>query len=173
MFVGAALEGDVTVLLAGVVAHMGMLGLTTALVTAWLGGVAGDVLWYVVGRSGAAAIRSRPVYTRVGPAIEHVAARIGAWEVAVARFLYGAHTASMLFWGVRRLPVTHFLALSLLGCGLWASTFVGLGYALSNSATLLLGEVKRAEQWLAGAVLVGGAGVLVLRALMRRRLQGG
>src|SRR5262245_43882636 len=99
---------------------MGMLGLPTAFVVAWLGGVTGDVLWYGIGRSGGAALRRRPLYARVAPAIERVADRIGAWEVAAARFLYGAHTASMLFWGIRRLPAGRFLALSLLGCAVWA-----------------------------------------------------
>ena len=161
-----------TVLLAGVVAHMGMLGLTTVMVTAWVGGVAGDVLWYAVGRSGAAAMQKRAIYTRVGPTIERMAGRIGAWEVAAARFLYGAHTASMLFWGVHRLPLTRFLALSIFGCGLWASAFVGLGYVLSNSATLVLGDVKRAERWLFGALVVVGAGAFALQAFTRRRLRG-
>jgi membrane protein DedA with SNARE-associated domain len=168
VFLGTALEGDLTALLAGVIAHLGLLDLRTALVTTWLGGVAGDVLWYAVGRTGAAAIRSRPVYARVAPLIERVAGRIGPWEVAVSRFLYGAHTASMLFWGVHRLPASRFLALSLLGCGLWAGVFVGLGYVLSNSATVLIGRVKRVERWLAGAIIVAAAGVLVLRAFMRR-----
>src|SRR5262245_41925510 len=150
-----------------------MLDLRTAPVTTWVGGVAGAGLWYAVGRAGAAALRSRPAYARGAPLIGRVATRIGAWEVAVSRFLYGAHTASMLFWGVRRLPASRFLALSILGCGLWAGVFVGAGYVLSNSATILIGRVKRVERWLTGAIIVAAVGVLLLRAFTRRRLQAG
>ena len=42
----------------------------------------------------------------------------------------------------------------------------GIGYALGEALTRLLGDLKRVEEWVFGAVLVGG---LVLIAWLRRR----
>ena len=54
---GAAVEGDVTLLLAGVSAHLGLLGLGPAVVAGALGTFVGDLVYFGLGRGGAAAVR--------------------------------------------------------------------------------------------------------------------
>jgi len=168
VLLGAALEGDATVILAGVVAHMGLLELPYVIVMAFLGGVLGDWLWFAVGRIGGVALRRRPHYARVAALIERLAARIGVWEIVAARFVYGTRLASMVFWGVHGLSFPRFVVVDAIGCALWAVAFVGLGYGLSESATVFLGRVRRSERWLAGGVLAAVAVVLLLRAIGRR-----
>ena len=60
--------------------------------------------------------------------------------------------------------------LDLIGCALWSSAFVDLGYALSSSAAALIGEVKVVERWLLGALVGAVLIVLTLRVVMRRRV---
>jgi len=168
VFAGAIFEGDLTMIMAGVVSHMGYLQLPQAVETACLGAFTGDVMWYALGRAGAVAVRDRAPFRRATPIFERLVARLGEGEIVLARFVYGARIASMFFWGMRGIPLARFAALDLLGCVIAAVLLGGLGYGLSESALALFGRVQRAERWLVLAVVVGVSLALSLRALGRR-----
>ncbi len=90
------------------------------------------------------------------------------WEIVLARFVYGTRFASMFFWGIRGLAWVRFAALDLVGGLLGALILVTLGFALSQSATAVLGEVERVEKRLLGGAVVAAAVVLGFNALGRR-----
>ena len=50
VYVGAAIEGDVILVLSGVTAHLGLMNLPLAMGVAAAGCFTGDVAWYVAGR---------------------------------------------------------------------------------------------------------------------------
>ena len=168
VFFGAALEGDLSIIMAGVFAHLGYFGIVRAIEVACLGAIAGDCGWYWVGRSQSGALRRTRLYRRGAPAIERLVARVGEWEIVLARFVYGTRIASMFFWGVRHLAFVRFLALDALGCVLSVTLLVGVGYALTGSAAVIIGRVRRAERWLAILLAASVGVVLLIRAVSRR-----
>jgi membrane protein DedA with SNARE-associated domain len=155
VLVGSAFEGDFTLILAGVVAHLGIFAFPLAVGAGALGSLVADCAWYSLGRSRGPRFRAGRFYRRVGPTIERLAQRLGPWQLLAARFVYGTKSASMVFWGLHRLPFRRFFLIDLVGCMLGSLVFTSLGYLLSGSATALLGKVKRVELWLLGAVIVG------------------
>ncbi len=169
VLVGAAVEGDVTMILAGVVVHLRLLGPGVAILAGCLGGFVSDCLYFALGRHGAAAVRRTAAYRRVAPLVDRLVLRLGAGEIVLARLVYGTRIASMVFWGVHGLGWARFVALDLVGCALWAGLFVGVGVALSGSAAVLVGRVKTVERWLLGALVVAAAIVVAMRAVVRRR----
>mgnify|MGYP003289612125 FL=1 len=169
LFVLAAVEGDVTLILAGVVSHLGIFNLLPAICVGTVGAFAGDCVWYWVGRSRSTSIRRSWLYRRMGGGAEQLAQRFGVWEIIAARFVYGTRIASVLFWGIQQLPFVRFAALDLIGCVLWAVVFSSLGYFLSGSAAALIGDVRRIEIWLLVAVAVLVFFSLLSRYLLRRR----
>lgn len=171
VFIGGAVEGDVTFILAGVVARFGLLKLPAAIVAGVLGAFAGDCIWYWLGRSSGARIRRSKSYQRAEPIADSLALRFGAWEIILARFIFGARMASSVFWGIRSLSFTQFALIDLLGCLVWATVLMTLGWWLSNSATLLLGEVRRLELWLLGALILSMLIILSIRTILRRRME--
>jgi membrane protein DedA with SNARE-associated domain len=173
LFVLAAVEGDMSVILGGVVAHLGFFSLFAAIAVGTLGACAGDCVWFFIARSRAATIREGRIYRRIGPTVEALAKRLGVWSIIAARFIYGTRTATMVFWGVQPLAFVKFAVCDLIGCALWASLFASLGYLLSGSAAKLIGEVKRIEAWLLVAVVAIAALLLVIRLLLRRKLKTG
>ncbi len=168
IFVGAVFEGDVTLILAGVVAHMGLVGPLAGIFAGTCGALLADGAFYLAGRYGIAAIGRSEAYAHAAPVIDRLVGRLGAWQIVAARFVYGTRVASMLFWGMRGLPWRRFLPLDALACALWASALVGLGFSLSGSAAVLIGDVKKAELWLLGGLLAASMIVLALRACGRR-----
>jgi membrane protein DedA with SNARE-associated domain len=169
VFLGTAVEGDVTMMLAGVTAHLGLFPIATVMTVGAVGGFAGDTFFYGLGRWHSDTIKRTRLYRRAEPAIERFTARFGPLEIVVARFIYGTRVASMVFWGVARLPLWRFALIDALGCALWAVALGALGYTLSGSAVLLLGRVKRVEAWLLGALLICVGLVLLYRAYLQRR----
>lgn len=168
VFAGAAFEGDVSVVLAGVVAHLGFFTLPHAVEVAWLGGFVGDSLWYALGRLNAAAVRRSRLYQHASPVIERLVARLGEGEIVMSRFVYGTRIASMFFWGVRGLPYLRFTIFDLIGCLASAGLLAGLGFVMSESAVALLGRVRRAEVWALVGLLVSLAILLALRHVTQR-----
>jgi membrane protein DedA with SNARE-associated domain len=166
ILLGAAIEGDATVLLAGVIAHLGFLRLSHVIVLAAVGGWLGDCAWYAIARRGAALAARSAAYARIAPFVERLAGRIGPWEIVLSRFVYGTRIPSMLFWGIHGLPFLRFAAIDAVACVLWAVTFSYLGFAMSGSAAAVL-RLKRIELLVACAAAAVVA-VLVLRALGRR-----
>jgi membrane protein DedA with SNARE-associated domain len=167
VFVGAYLEGDVTVILSGVVSHLGLLRYSAAVGVALVAGILRDGTCYAIGRSSAAVLQSR-LYAGSAGAVGRLADRLGPLAIVVAPFVYGVRTASMVFWGGRRLSPARFLALDATANVLWVLLFSGIGYALSNQAESLIGEVEAVEKWILGALLAAVALVLAWRALARR-----
>ena len=104
----AAVEGDISVILAGVVAHLGFFSLPAAIAVGAIGACAGDCVGFYVARKHAATIRDGRIYRRIGPTVESLAARLGVWSIIAARFVYGTRIATILFWGVQRLSFVKF-----------------------------------------------------------------
>jgi membrane protein DedA with SNARE-associated domain len=155
VLVGSAFEGDFTLILAGVVAHLGIFAFPLAVAAGTLGSLVADIAWYSLGRFRGPRFRAGRFYRRVGPTVERLAQRLGPWQLLAARFVYGTRSASMVFWGLHGLPLGRFLLIDSVGCVLGSLVFASLGYLLSGSATALLGHVKQVELSLLGAVIVG------------------
>jgi membrane protein DedA with SNARE-associated domain len=170
VFLGGALEGDATFILAGVVVQLNLLHLPSAIAVGTLGALTGDCTWYWFGRSGSARIHNSPIYMRAEPIASRLASRFGAWEIVVARFIFGARTASCVFWGTRRLSFAKFVVLDLIGCLTWVGLLITLGRLLSNKATMLIGEVRRIELWLLGTLILTISAFLILRIIFRHTI---
>jgi membrane protein DedA with SNARE-associated domain len=170
VLLGSAFEGDFTLILAGVVAHLGFFPFPLAVAVGALGSFIGDCAWYCLGRFRGRRFRAGRFYSRVGPRIQRLADRFGPWQLLLARFVYGTKSASMVFWGLHDLKFRRFGPIDAIGCALGTAVFSGLGYLVSGSATLLLGRVRRVQLWLLGAVIVGAVLVLIIHLTAKREL---
>ncbi|MEA2625624.1 MAG: hypothetical protein QOD06_1669 [Candidatus Binatota bacterium] len=168
IFLGAATEGDVTMIVAGVMAHLGLVDFTPAIIVGTLGGFSADLAVYGAGRLRREAVRASRLYRRVGPTIERFADRMGVWQITIARFLYGTNLVAMFFWGVRALSLAVFVPLALAGCAVWASLLGALGFLMSRSATALIVDVKKAEIWILGMSVAAATVTVAARFLLRR-----
>jgi membrane protein DedA with SNARE-associated domain len=166
----ATVEGDLSMLVAGVLAHLALLPLPGAMLAGALGNLIGDSAWFALGRSHSERIRASRLYRSVGPRIERLAMKLGPWQLLAARVVYGTRNASMLFWGQLKLSPIRFLLIDALGCGLAAVGFTLLGFGLGRSTEALTGAVRRIEHWLLVAVLLGALIVWGVSRLARKEL---
>jgi membrane protein DedA with SNARE-associated domain len=169
VFLGSGLEGDLSMVLGGVVSHRGYFPLSIAVAAAATGAFCADCIWYTVGRLHSARLQNAGFYRRVGPRIEEIVRKVGVWQIVMARFVYGTKNATMLFWGLHGLPFHRFALVDAIGCVVGASFFVGLGYLVGDGAEALLGHFKRLEFLLLGGVAVGILVLVLIRLVAQRR----
>lgn len=174
VYIGSAVEGDIVPLLGGVVSRLGLMNLPLAIGLAAAGCFTGDLAWYFTGRYRSDAIRDSRIYRTFGPRVELLAARVGPWQIAVSRLVYGTRIASMLFWGAHGLSLPKFVLIDVIGCAIWAILLGTLGYLGSTAAMVFFGELKRVEFWLLCAAVVSLAIFLAIKfAIARARRAAG
>src|SRR5712691_10599134 len=168
VFFLAMIEGDITLLLAGVLAHNDFFGsYSFARVLLWgtLGGFASDNLAYAAGRAFSKTVRHFRFYRNAQARMERLTNHFGTLSIFVSKYIYGLRWASCTFYGVARMPYLRFLPLSLGSCFLWVFILGGVGYFFSSAVMGLIGDFRHVGKILLG-ILIGG--VVVVYLIKRR-----
>jgi membrane protein DedA with SNARE-associated domain len=158
VFLLAMIEGDITLLLAGVLAHSHFFGPYSFLgVLLWgtLGGAASDNIAYWLGRSFDKGIRDHRFYRATRPRIERLTNTFGGLSLFLSKYIYGLRWASCIFYGVGRMPYVRFFFLSLASCFVWVSVLSGAGYFFSGAVIGIIGDFHRLGIILLVIVVVG------------------
>jgi membrane protein DedA with SNARE-associated domain len=148
-------------LAAGTLAGTGRMNLFAALFCAVLGALAADSIWFQLGRHKGIKILQLLCRISLEPdscvrRTEGIFSKQGARSLLVAKFLPGLGLVTPPLAGIFHMRFRRFLIFDALGSMLWASAFLGIGYAFS-------GEIERVAARLAS--LGGWVLVLLLGAL--------
>jgi membrane protein DedA with SNARE-associated domain len=147
------IPSELTLLSSGLAVSQHWMSLPLAVAAATAGNLVGSLIAYALGT------------TRLGssaPGVRRSAAlldRHGRKAIFIARLLPLARTFVSLPAGARRTPLLPFIALTTLGCAIWALAFVLLGMLTGTASSSLTGKVT----------LALGAAALLVVALSRRR----
>src|SRR5215813_307521 len=173
VFALVMVEGDLTLLLAGVLAHTGFFddglikgyGFAKVLMWGTVAGFASDNLAYGAGRVFSGTVRNFRFYRHAQPRLERMTNRFGTLSIFISKYVYGLRWASCTFYGVARMRYLRFLPLSVGSCFVWVSLLSGVGYFFSSAVMGLIGDFRHVGKILLG-ILVGG---VVLFYLIKRR----
>jgi membrane protein DedA with SNARE-associated domain len=154
------IPSEVTLIFSGVAVNQGWMSFPLAVLAATGGNVVGSLLAYALGASGAPA--RVPVAGAVVRRWEVLLERHGLRAVFTARLMPLARTFVSLPAGARRVPLAPFVALTALGCALWAVAFILVGL-LAGTAWGEIGSV------LGRVLLVLGIAIVAFSVLHGRR----
>ena len=158
IFFLAMIEGDITLLLAGVLAHGAFFGeysFLKVLATGTAGGVAGDQVAYAMGRGFRSSIRDRKFYRAARPRIERLTDTFGPLSIFLSKYVYGLRTGSCIFYGVAKMSYTRFLPLTIASCFLWVLLLSGAGYFFHGIITNFIGDFQHLGKYLLVIVVLG------------------
>jgi membrane protein DedA with SNARE-associated domain len=162
------LEGESIVILAGIAVGAGQLVFGEVVLYAVLGSVAGDQLWFHIGRRWGPRVAAwRPSWSI--PA-ERILARLRARETFVMltfRFYYGLRALTPFVIGAARVPPLRFLRLNFIGAVIWATTFTFGGYMLGDA---LMRQFDAISGWGTLAVLGAFLVAVALAHLLSTRI---
>lgn len=180
VFVLVMLEGDLTLLLAGVLAHTGFFddglfqgyGFAKVIIWGTLAGFASDNLAYGAGRVFSETVRNFRFYRHAQPRLERMTNRFGTLSIFLSKYVYGLRWASCTFYGIARMRYLRFVPLSLGSCFLWVLLLSGVGYFFSSAVMGLIGDFRHVGKILLG-ILIGGVVIvyLVKRRWVSRRVE--
>jgi len=158
VFILVMLEGDITLLLAGVLAHSAFFGdYSFARVLLWgtVGGCLSDNLAYFAGRGFCEGVRQFRFYRAAQPRLEKLTTKFGGLTIFLSKYIYGLRWASCVFYGVGRMPYLRFLVLSFASCFMWVFVLAGAGYFFSGAVMRFIGDFQRLGKVLLIIVLLG------------------
>jgi membrane protein DedA with SNARE-associated domain len=158
VFALCTVEGDMTLLISGVMAHGGFFGnwgFFRVLIAGTLGGMVGDMFGYTIGRVFRESVKHYRFYEMTQPRIEKLIDKFGGTAIIISKYIYGIRVAMCLFNGVGRMPFWRFVMMDAISCGIWVFLLSGVGYFFSGAITGLLGDFRRAGIALFFIALVG------------------
>src|SRR5258706_2162436 len=158
VFFLAMIEGDITLLLAGVLAHNDFFGnYSFARVLLWgtLGGFASDNLAYGAGRAFSKTVRDFRFYRNAQARMERLTNHFGTLSIFISKYIYGLRWASCTFYGVARMRYLLFVPLSFASCFVWGFILIGVGYFFISAALGLLSDFRYLGKILLVIVVAG------------------
>jgi undecaprenyl-diphosphatase len=148
-FVGLIAPGEFTVILGGVIAGQGEINVSLLLALTWLSAFLGDTTSFVIGSR-----LGRGFLERHGPKVKITGERLsqvegyfakhGGKTILVGRFIGLIRALAPFIAGSSKMPYRRFAPYSIIGTGLWATTFVLLGFFFWRSFEEVAGIAGRA-----------------------------
>ncbi|RJR55167.1 MAG: DedA family protein [Desulfobacteraceae bacterium] len=171
LFLGVLLEGETFLIAASFAAHRGYLNLGWVIAVAFLGTLAGDQIYFFLGRvKGRSFLRNRPGWQAKVEKAQRMLNRY-QWQVILGfRFLYGLRTIIPFSLGLSEIKVDRFLLSNAAGALIWSIVVGILGFLFGQALEATLADIKKHEKWIIVAVLCIGCSVWILLLFRRRRL---
>ncbi len=147
--IGAFFEGETILVLGGLAASRGYLDLPWVLVSAFLGTLFGDQLYFYIGRAkGHSIIEKRKKWKAKSEKVFSLLNKHQVLLILGFRFLYGLRTVTPILLGASRIAPFNFLIFNILGALAWTIVVGVLGYMFGHTLEVIIGDVKRYELWL-------------------------
>lgn len=169
-FVGLVAPGESVVIVGGVIAGQGEISLIVLIGIVWAAAILGDTTSFFVGRR-----LGRDFILRHGPKVKIDEARLeqvesyfsrhGGKTILVGRFIGLVRALAPFVAGSSGLPYRRFVPFSIIGCGLWATTFCVLGYIFWESFDQVADVAGKATFGFGITVAAIVGGVLAYRQL--------
>jgi membrane protein DedA with SNARE-associated domain len=160
VLIGTFFEGETVLVMAGFAARAGYLSLPWVVVTAFVGSLCGDQLWFLVGRRwGPELMARRPTWQRRMKRVRHMLERHKRLVMVGFRFLYGVRSVTPFTIGMSGVAVETFAPLNAIGAILWAAVLGPLGYAFGEAMHRALERANRFE--MCALSLIFGLGMLL------------
>jgi len=157
--IGTFLEGETILILGGFSAHRGYLELPWVIVYAFLGTLAGDQLYFYIGRvRGKSLLEKRPAWKSKSEKVFLLMEKYDVWLILGFRFLYGIRTVTPFLIGTGSISSFRFLILNMLGASVWAVVVGTMGYVFGHALEVMIGNIKHYELLIIS--ILTGAGVL-------------
>jgi membrane protein DedA with SNARE-associated domain len=163
VFFGTMIEGDLTLLLSGVLARAGLFGFEEAIIVGTAGGFVGDSISYLIGARFRGQARSLRFFRRARPRVERLMRRFGVLSVFIVKYVYGLRTASAIFWGLAHFGYSKFAPLTLVSCLTWVGILAGLGFIFAAGIEKLIGDLRRFQIILLLIVLIIAIVYIIIR----------
>ena len=171
VFIGAFLEGETILALAGLAAYRGYLELYHVIVVALIAGFLGDQFFFFLGRFNGQRILAR--YPHAQERAQRFDALLSRWHAPLIvgiRFMYGFRIVGPILLGMGRVPAWKFVVFNFIGASIWAPLIAAIGYFFGSILETVLHDMKRYEIWVFLVIALLGAAIGAYQHLRAKEL---
>lgn len=144
LFAWSILEGELGLIMAGIMSHTGDMFLPIAILVGALGGFTGDQIYFYVGRFNKRYIHRQLVTHRRKFAIAHLLIKKYGWPIIfVQRYMIGMRTAIPMAIGLTKYSGKKFALINFISAVVWASVTIIPAYYFGA-------EILKVLQWIKG-----------------------
>ena len=129
IIVGTLLEGEVMLLAAAMLASSGLLSLPGVMTAAIAGSLAGDQIFFRLGRRyGNRLLEKRPSWREKSCKLFNQLHHHQVWVIMGFRFVYGFRAVTPIVIGAGQIKPVRFTLLNMIGASAWVILFTCIGY---------------------------------------------
>jgi membrane protein DedA with SNARE-associated domain len=170
IFIGTFLEGETVLVLGGFAAFRGYLSLPCVILTAFLGSLLGDQLFFYLGRKHSQGLLEKRPHWK--PRVERAQRIIRRFQTPIIlgfRFLYGLRTIAPFAIGMSRVTYGKFIVMNTAGAFIWAVAVGGGGYLFGQAMHALLGHIKKYEMTAFAGIAIVGLGLWIYHLIRAKK----
>lgn len=158
LIIGALIEGESILLLAGGAAYLGYFSLPMVMLVSFIGALIHDQLLYIVGRIGGnSLINKSEFWKKKADRAFTLLKKYDYWLIMGFRFVYGIRTITPIVIGASNLDLKRYTLLTFISAAIWAVVISAVGYLF---ATILEGLIEAFHEY--QIYLAIGLGLLIL-----------
>ncbi len=171
ILVGAFLEGETIVILAGIFVASEQMSFVWVALCAFIGCTLSDQLMFAIGRfKGTAFLARFPRLNRKRRKVSRLLQKYDLYLILGFRFVYGLRNITPIILGSSNVKYWRFLVLNLISALLWVVLFTAAGYYFGEAVNRIMKAFGLSALFLVlGALLVLGVAFFYIRR--RRQLQ--
>ncbi|OHD99061.1 MAG: hypothetical protein A3E21_06190 [Sulfurimonas sp. RIFCSPHIGHO2_12_FULL_36_9] len=143
LFAWSILEGELGLIMAGIMSHTGDMFLPLAIVVGAFGGFVGDQIYFYIGRFNKKYIHNKIRSQRTKFALAHLLLKKYGWPIIFAqRYMYGMRTIIPMAIGLTKYSSRQFAIINFVSAIFWASITIIPAYFYGNELLNLLKWIK-------------------------------
>jgi membrane protein DedA with SNARE-associated domain len=155
LFIWSILEGEMGLVMAGIMTHTGAMQYFMAVFVAGLGGFTGDQIYFYIGRLNKGFIQRKLQSQRRKFAIAHLLLKKYGWPIIfMQRYMYGLRTIIPMSIGITKYSAKRFALINLISAWVWAAVTITPAYFFGEEILIILAFAT--QHWYFALPLAGG-----------------
>lgn len=146
LFIGAVVEGEAALVIAGFSAYLGYLSLPVVIIIGFVGSLLGDQTYFYLGRKkGRELLKRWPRLRKRAVWAHKILDKHSNWMLLLFRFAYGFRAIIPITIGTSRISAKRFTLFNTIGAAIWSTLFSVGGYLFGTTVSGYLADIKHYE----------------------------
>lgn len=170
LFAWSILEGEMGLIMAGLLCHTGDMNLPMAIFIAGLGGFAGDQIYFYTGRYNQKYINKHLTSQKRKFALAHLMLQKYGWPIIfIQRYMYGMRTIIPISIGLTKFDAKKFAIINLISAWIWATVTILPTWYFGEQILYILEKMK--DYWYYAvpfAIIIAGSIIYYLNRVTKK-----
>lgn len=155
LFIGAMVEGEVALVIAGFAAYLGYMDLGMVIAVGFIGSFLGDQTYFYIGRKkGRELLQRWPKLKKRVKWAHKILDKHSNWMMLLSRFAYGFRAILPITIGTSNVSAKKFAIYNSVGAIIWTVIFSVCGYIFGTALSAYLEDIRNYELQIIGVIIV-------------------